>query len=119
MDHVQIFKQSLKNGCPKCGKPNIFPHRFTLEVKDQCDHCGLKLRDHDSGDGPAFFVLSALCFILTPLALWLGMTTETPLWAHAIIWTIASVIFCLLTMQPLKAYFIALNYQHRGGAKGV
>lgn len=115
----KTLKQSLKNGCPKCGIPNIFPHRWTLDVKDKCESCGLKLKDHDSGDGPAFFLLSALCFILTPLALWLAFLVDIPLWEHALIWTVVSIGLCLLTLQPLKAYFIALNYKHRDGAKGV
>jgi len=119
MTNAQLFKQSLKNGCPKCGEPNIFPHRWTLDVKDKCDHCDFKISDHDSGDGPAFFILSILCIIMTPLALWLAAVTDIPLWAHAIIWSVACIGFCLVTLQPLKAYFIALNYKHRDGAKGV
>lgn len=114
-----ILKQSLKCGCPKCGHPSIFPHKFTLDVKQNCGDCGLKIADHDSGDGPAFFALSILCFVLTPLALWIAAVIEIPLWEHAIIWSVVSIGFCFLTMQPLKAYFIALNFKHRGGAHGV
>lgn len=114
-----LFKQSMRCGCPKCGASSIFPHKFTLDVIDQCPQCGLKIADHDSGDGPAFFAGAALCFIMTPLALWLAAIIDIPLWGHAIIWSVACIMFCVLTMQPLKAYFIALNYKHRGGAHGV
>jgi uncharacterized protein (DUF983 family) len=116
---TEIIKNSLKCGCPKCGTPRIFPNIFTLEVKDKCDACGLDLKDHDSGDGPAFFALTILCFVLTPLALWLAFIIEIPLWAHAVIWTFVSIAICIATMQPLKAYFIALNYKYREGKKGV
>jgi len=119
MIKTNLFKQSMRCGCPKCGVPNIFPHKFTLDVKKKCPACGLKISDHDSGDGPAFFAGAVLCFVLTPLALWLAAVMNIPLWAHAIIWTFVSVAFCILTMQPLKTYFIALNYKHRGGAHGV
>jgi uncharacterized protein (DUF983 family) len=90
-----------------------------LDVKDTCGSCGFKIANHDSGDGPAFFALSALCFIMTPLALLCAAIVDWPLWIHAVVWTIISIVFCLQTMQPLKAYFIALNYKHRGGAHGV
>jgi len=119
MIEQKIIINSLKNGCPKCGTPNIFPHRFTLTVREECPHCGLKIADHDSGDGPAFFLLSSLCIVLTPLALWLAAIVDLPLWAHAVIWTGVSIGFCLITLQPLKSYFIVLNYKHRDGAKGV
>jgi len=114
-----LLKQSLKCGCPKCGVPSIFPHKFTLETIEKCPSCDLKIKDHDSGDGPAFFLLSALCFIITPLALWLAYVIEIPLWAHACLWTFVCVGLCLVVLQPLKTYFIALNYKHRGGAHGV
>lgn len=119
MINPSVLKQSLKCGCPKCGQPSIFPNKFTLNVKVKCDNCGFKIADHDSGDGPAFFALSILCFVLTPLALWIAVLVDIPLWAHAVLWSVISVGVCLLTMQPLKAYFIALNYKHRGGAHGV
>lgn len=113
------MRQSLRCACPKCGKGNVFPNRYTLTVKDTCDSCGLKLSDHDSGDGPAVFLVFILGFLLTPLALALDVFVDIPLWAHAILWTIVSLAICLATMQPLKAYVIALTYKHRGGAKGV
>ena len=119
MIYDRTLKQSLRCGCPKCGEPSIFPHKFTLNVKDKCDACGFKIANHDSGDGPAFFALSALCFIMTPLALWVAAIWDWPLWVHGTVWTFLTILFCLLTMQPLKTYFIALNYNHRGGAHGV
>ena len=119
MIDFQILKQSLKCGCPECGQPSIFPHKFTLDVKDTCEHCGFKIANHDSGDGPAVFLIFILGFVLTPLALWLSVVVDIPLWGHAIIWSVVSVGLCFLTMQPLKTYVIALNYKHRGGAHGV
>ena len=117
--NTDLIRQSLKCGCPRCGKPDIFPHKFTLEVKETCRNCDLKLKDHDSGDGPAVFLVFILGFLLTPLALVTDAFLPMPLWAHAIIWTIAAILICLGTMQPIKAYVIALNYKHRGGAHGV
>ena len=114
-----IIVKSIRCACPKCGEASIFPHRFTLDVKDKCDHCGLKLKDHDSGDGPAVFLIFILGFLLTPMALLLDAVATVPLWAHVVIWTLVAIGICVFTMQPLKAYVIALTYKHRGGAKGV
>lgn len=114
-----VIQTALKNGCPKCGEPNIFLHRLTLDVKSQCSSCDLKIGDHDSGDGPAVFLVFILGFLLTPLALLVDHFYTIPLWGHAILWTFVSIGICIFTMQPLKAYVIALNYKHRGGAHGV
>ena len=115
----KIILTAIKNGCPKCGKANIFKHRFTLDVKENCDHCGFPLHEHDSGDGPAVFLIFILGFVLTPLALWLDAVVDIPLWVHAILWTVIALLTCVFTMQPLKAYVIALTYKHRGNTKGV
>jgi uncharacterized protein (DUF983 family) len=114
-----LVVSSLKCLCPQCGKDNIFPHRLTLTVKDQCTACGLDLKNHDSGDGPAFFLLSVLCIVITPLALWFAAVTDLPLWLYAIIWTLVCLAACIVTLQPLKTYFITLNFKHRDGAHGV
>lgn len=115
----QTIKRSLHCGCPRCGVGSIFPHRLTLDVIPNCPACGLKIGEHDSGDGPAVFLIFILGLLLTPSALFVDSVTTIPLWAHAIIWTLAAVGLCVLTMQPLKTYVIALNYKHRGGVHGV
>lgn len=79
----------------------------------------MDIAGHDSGDGPAVFLIFILGFLLVPLALFLDAYFPIPLWAHAILWTIASLGICVFTMQPLKAYVIALNYKHRGNIHGV
>ena len=119
MINTDIFKQSLKCCCPRCGVPSIYAHSFTLNVRDSCPNCGLELKNHDSGDGPAVFLIFILGLLLVPLALWFDSAFAISLWLHAIIWTIAAITICIGTMQPLKAYFIALDYKHRGGSRGL
>lgn len=117
--NVTAIKNALHCRCPKCNTGRIFPHRFTLSTIEQCPHCALDIANHDSGDGPAVFLIFILGFLLAPLALVVEYFTPIPLWGHAVLWTVAALGICLLTMQPLKSYVIALNYIHRGGAKGV
>ncbi len=119
MIDTKIIKQSMKCGCPKCGTPNVFPHKLTLDVITECASCGLNVRNQDSGDGPAVFLTFILGFLLTPMALILDNMFVVPLWAHAIIWTFAAIGCCIIMMQPLKAYVMALNYKHRGETHGV
>ena len=114
-----LIKQSLKCGCPECGEGPIFQHRYTLDVKDVCPFCGYDLKNADSGDGPAVFMIFILGFLMTPLALLVDAYMPMPLWAHSIVWTVVGLMICLLTMQPIKAYVIALNYKHRDGANGA
>lgn len=115
----QTIKNALYCHCPQCNQGRIFPHFLTLTTIDECPHCGLDIANHDSGDGPAVFLIFILGFLLTPLALWVSFSFAIPLWVHAVLWTVVSLGVCVFTMQPLKTYVIALNYKHRGGAKGV
>ncbi|PCH98705.1 MAG: hypothetical protein COB76_06805 [Alphaproteobacteria bacterium] len=115
MLNKKIILQSLRCACPKCGTASIFPHRLTLTVKKTCPSCKLKLKNHDSGDGPAVFLVFILGFLLTPSALLLSAYTTIPLWGHAILWTCVALGICIFTMQPLKTFVIALNHKHRNG----
>ena len=56
-----VAKAALLGRCPRCGKGALF--RGLLDVRDTCESCGLDLRSHDAGDGPAvagIFVLGAI-----------------------------------------------------------
>lgn len=100
--------------CPRCGRGRLFSG--FLRVAERCDVCGLDLRNHDSGDGPAVFVIFALGFVVVPVALWVETVFQPPLWLHAVLWS-----FVILTGAPgllrlFKGVLIALQYKHRGTA---
>ena len=105
-------KHALRCGCPQCGQASIYPHRWTLQTKDTCPHCGFPLSKNDSGDGPAVFLIFILGFLLMPMALVLEVWLHPPLWAHAVIWGVVALGICVLSMQPLKAYVMILQYRH-------
>lgn len=86
-----------------------------MDMQDKCTNCGLNLSDSDSADGPAFFLICILGFVLVPLALWLEWTIHPPLWAHAVIWTIVALAATVGTLRPLKAYIIGLQFKYRPG----
>ncbi len=100
--------------CPRCGRGRLFSGY--LQVADTCDACGLDLRNHDSGDGPAVFVIFALGIIVVPIALWVESAFQPPLWLHAVLWSIVILAGALGLLRLFKGVLIALQYKHRGTA---
>ncbi len=108
---VSPLTVGLRARCPRCGRGKLF--KGYLTVRDTCDVCGLELARHDSGDGPAVFVILILGFIVVGLALWVELTFEPPMWVHIVLWTPTILGGALLMLRPLKATMIALHYKHR------
>jgi len=108
---VSPLAAALRGTCPRCGQGPLF-ERF-LDVRGQCDVCGLDLRKHDSGDGPAVALIFILGFLVVPPALWVGMSVDWPLWLHAIVWSIVLLALTLGMLRPAKAFFVAMQYRHR------
>lgn len=112
-----IDSEQLKTGwackCPACKKGDLYKSKISLELKDQCENCGLDLNKNDSADGPAVFLIFILGAALVPIALIADAAFSWPLWLHACIWGIFALILTLGSLRPLKAYIIALQYKHR------
>ncbi|MDO9502300.1 DUF983 domain-containing protein [Falsiroseomonas sp.] len=102
--------------CPRCGQGRLFSGY--LELVEHCDICDLDLRDSDSGDGPAVFVIFALGFIVVPIALWVEARFQPPLWLHAVLWSIMILGGALALLRPFKGVMVALQYKHRGISDG-
>ncbi|MBU6234719.1 MAG: DUF983 domain-containing protein [Alphaproteobacteria bacterium] len=107
------MEAGLRRVCPRCGKGKLFKAGLTLEVVETCSDCNLALARNDSGDGPAVFMVFILGALLVPAALLLDALVSPPLWFHAVIWTIAALGICVFSMQPIKAYVVALQFKHR------
>ncbi len=104
---------ALKCTCPRCGKGRLFVNRSSLHCVEHCAACGLALAKNDSGDGPAVFMIFILGFLLVPLALLFDHLFAPPLWVHAVLWTAVALGICFFTLQPIKAYVVALQFKHR------
>lgn len=91
----------------------MFKPGITMDLRDHCDECGLDFSKSDSADGPAFFIMSALSFIVVPLALWMEFAISPPLWAHVALWAPILLGVTVGMLRPLKAYIIALQYRYR------
>jgi len=97
--------------CPRCGQGKLF--KGFLDIADRCEVCGLNLGAHDTGDGPAVFLIFILGFLVVPVALWVAMVVDWPLWLHGIAWGIVILALTLGVIRPAKAYVVALQYKHR------
>jgi len=84
-----------------------------LTVRERCEVCGLDLRGHDAGDGPAVAVILVLGAIVMGLAFWVEFHFAPPLWVHAVLWPVVTLGGAILMMRPMKAALIALQFQHR------
>ncbi len=105
------FRTGLSCRCPRCGEGALFAG--LLQVAERCPVCDLDLSAHDTGDGPAVFVILILGALVVPLALWLEAAAAPPLWLHAVLWTPLVLAGAILLLRPLKATLVALQYKHR------
>lgn len=111
--NVSPLTAGLRCACPRCGKGRLF--KGFLTVADHCAVCGLDLARHDSGDGPAVFLIFILGFLVVPVALIVSMNVEWPLWLHALVWSVVILGLALGMLRPAKACVVALQYKHRRG----
>ena len=102
---------ALAARCPRCGKGALFEGFLT--VRERCAACGLDLSRHDSGDGPAVFIILVLGAVVVGLALWVEVRWQPPLWVHAALWGPLTLGGAIAMLRPLKGFMVALNYRHR------
>ncbi len=106
-----ILSAGLRCRCPRCGEGPLFAGFLTLAP--HCTVCGLDYSGTDSADGPAYFVMSIVGFIVVGLALWTEFTFEPSLWVHLLLWFPLTIILCLGMIRPAKALMIAIQYHHK------
>jgi uncharacterized protein (DUF983 family) len=103
--------RGLRGRCPRCGEGTLF--KGFLDLAPRCKHCGLDYSFVDSGDGPAFFVMSVSGLIVVFAALMTEVIYEPPLWVHAMLWPPLILVTTLLPLRPAKGLMIGLQYHHK------
>ena len=101
----------LRCRCPRCGEGKLF--RGFLTLADHCDECGLDFSFADPADGPAFFAMSGVGFLVTGLWAWWAVVVQPPIWAQFAVAMPAMLIGCLVTLRPVKAWLVAEQYVHK------
>ena len=107
---VSPLQAGLGCRCPRCGRGRLFDGFLT--VAPRCAVCGLDLSPHDSGDGPAVFLVFIVGAIVVALALWVETSFEPPYWAHLAIWPVIILALSLGLLRPAKAIMIATHFKN-------
>ena len=105
----------MNAACPRCGRGKLFDGFLT--VRDRCAVCGLDLSKADSGDGPAFFVMSIVGFLAVAFAFALRFAFEMPMGAVILLAFALTMGLTFALLRPAKALMIALQYRN-GAAEG-
>ena len=108
---VPVFYAGLAGRYPRCGKGSLFDGYIRITPK--CSACGLSFKGHDSGDGPAFFIILPLSLITAGLALVIDLTYAPPVWVHVVLWPTFIALVVGLSLRPVKAIMVALQYRYR------
>lgn len=111
------WQAALTCRCPRCGEGRLYDG--VLAVRPACEVCGLDLRAHDTGDGPAVLVMLVLGAIVVGLAFWVEFRFNPPLWLHAVLWPVVTLPLAILMMRPMKAALVALQFRHRASEMGL
>ena len=99
----------MRGKCPRCGQGALFAGFLT--PAEECAECGLKFEFADAGDGPAWFIMTAIGFIVAAAALIVEVAYQPPYWVHASIWLPLILALGILPLRPLKGLMIARQYQ--------
>lgn len=107
---VSSLGVALSHRCPACGAGKLY--RNVLNLHERCSACGLDFTKHDVGDGPAFFAITLLGFVVVGLALGLEVWVRPPYWVHGVSVLLSLLILTPLSLRFFKSYLIALKYKH-------
>ena len=97
--------------CPRCGQGKLF--RGFIDLKPNCEACGLDFSFADSADGPAVFIMLIGGFIVCGFALWLEVAYEPAWWVHLLLTLPLGLIVCLGMLRPLKGLLIGLQFKNK------
>lgn len=100
---------AFRGRCPRCGNGRLY--RGLLAVADGCQACGLPLKRHEQGDGPAFFAILIIGTLAGTGAAITEIKFEPPFWLHAAIWPPFVLIGSILALRWLKGALIAVQYK--------
>lgn len=98
----------LKGRCPRCGEGALFSGFLTLAPR--CEACGLDFGFADSADGPAFFIMTAVGFVVAAAAVIVELAYTPPVWVHVVLWGPLILVLSLLLLRPLKGLLVAQQY---------
>lgn len=106
-----VVMTALRSRCPRCGEGPLF--EGFLDTREACPACGLDYRFVDSGDGPAFFIMTIVGAVVVAAALVTEVMYQPPYWVHLVIWLPMILILSFGLLRPAKALMIALQFRNK------
>ncbi len=107
------WKFGLLCRCPQCGNAPLFDG--LLSIKPKCVACGADFSTHDSGDGPAVFVILVAGAICVPFMLIAQLALKPPVWLLSAIAMPLTAAVCVGLLRPFKSVLFALQWHHMAG----
>ena len=90
--------------------------RGLLAIAERCSVCGLDLRGHDAGDGPAVFVILIVGAVMMVVVFWVEFTWTPPFWVHAVVAVPLLSLLSIGLLRLMKGWLVAQQYRHRSTA---
>ena len=102
---------AMRGCCPRCGRGPLFSGY--LRVRPACDVCGLDFAFADSGDGPAFFVMSITGFAAVVLLVVLVSVFDVVAGVALIASFVFSSALGIALLRPAKGLLIGLQFRNQ------
>jgi uncharacterized protein (DUF983 family) len=110
---LEPITTGIRGRCPRCGQGHLF--KGFLNLRDECEVCGLSYSFADPADGPAFFVICFGCVPAVTFALLLQIWAVPPIWVHLVTSLPFLIITCLLPLRPLKGWLVCSQFFFKAG----
>ena len=114
--HKRSVKTAMWRGargrCPACNTPSTM-FRAYLKIADTCSGCGLHLGSHQADDAPPYFTIFIVGHVIIPVALIVERSYAPPLYIHALLFCVLSVIVSLVSLPIVKGAIVGLQWALR------
>jgi uncharacterized protein (DUF983 family) len=102
------MKRGFLGRCPACGEGRLFG-RF-LKVNDRCACCATEFHHHRADDMPPYIVMFIVGHVIGYGVLMSETRFDVPLSVQVAVWPLATLVLCLVLLQPVKGAVIGLQY---------
>jgi len=98
----------FKGLCPRCQKTSLF--KSPLKIKQRCENCDLDYGFAAPADGPAFFVMSIMCFLSGAYVLIMRFTFDAPGWLVAVTTLLLVSVGTAVLLHLFRGWFVCTEY---------
>jgi uncharacterized protein (DUF983 family) len=111
-DKWLAVKRGYQGKCPNCGEASMF--RAFLKVADDCSACGEEPHHQRADDAPPYMTIFVVGHIIGAGMLMMEhQNDELPIWIHATIWPILTIVLSFYFLPRIKGGLIGLQWALR------